>query len=425
MNDNTFSILERYGENYTDKEYIANPAIGRDEQIKELLLVLLTPEKSAVLIGKPGVGKTAIVEGVAYRIQKGEVPDILKGYKIINIKTASLLGTMPNGESKVQVMIDELKEEDKIILFIDEIHMLIGATDSSSLDFANIFKEGLGRGSIKVIGATTTDEYERYILRDKAFTRRFQKILVPEPTRNEAIKIMMGTLPKIEKTTGVKMKYTDFIKQQIMSFLVDVTSEYKRVFEVGARYPDVCLTLLKQAFSYAMFDNLKEVNIFHFQKAIENSKNIYPDVIKKEIPNFLTIFKDIISEEKGGSSTWHIKEEVEEIPVVEEIDEVEQEKSEEIQKFDVEEYIRNNNIKINNPYDNATIEKETEQPIVEKTFDPFVSEIQNISNGVDLNSLINPKAVSIMENDKLNNVNFTREFDLDLDDEEDDDFFFE
>ena len=83
MNEN-FSILKRYGENYTDKEYITNPAIGRDEQIKELLLVLLTPEKSAVLVGKPGVGKTAIVEGLAYRIQRGEVPDLLKGYKIIN-----------------------------------------------------------------------------------------------------------------------------------------------------------------------------------------------------------------------------------------------------------------------------------------------------------------------------------------------------
>ena len=424
MNDNNFSILERYGENYTDKEYVTNPAIGRDEQIKELLLVLLTPEKSAVLIGKPGVGKTAIVEGLAYRIQNGEVPDILKGYKIINIKTASLLGTMPNGESKVQVMIDELKEEEKIILFIDEIHMLIGATDSSSLDFANIFKEGLGRGSIKVIGATTTEEYERYILRDKAFTRRFQKILVPEPTRNETIKIMMGTLPKIEKTTGVKMKYTDFVKQQIMSFLVDITSEYKRVFEIGSRYPDISLTLLKQAFSYAMFDNLKEVNIFHFQKAIENSKNIYPDVIKKELPNFLTTFKDIIAEENGASTIWHIKEET---PFDEEVPVEKEEKSEEFdyKGFNVEEYIKNNNIKISSPYDNAVMEKEIEEPVVQNVVDPFVSEIQNISNGVDLNSLINPKAVSISEDDRENKINLPKEFDLTLDDEEDDDFFFE
>ncbi len=302
--EENFSILKRYGENYTDKEYITNPAIGRDEQIKELILVLLTPEKSAVLVGKPGVGKTAIVEGLAYRIETHNVPNLLEGYRIINIKTASLLGTLPNGESKVQLMIDELKQEEKIILFIDEIHMLIGATDTSSVDFANIFKEGLGRGSIKVIGATTTEEYERYILRDKAFTRRFQKIEVPEPTREETVQILMGTLPKIEKTTGCKMKYTNFIKERIMTFITDVTSEYKRVFEIGSRYPDIALTLLKQAFSYAMFDNTSEVNIFHVKKAIENSKNIYPDVIKKEIPRFENEFKDIITEEKTGISSY-------------------------------------------------------------------------------------------------------------------------
>ena len=297
--ESNFSVLDRYGVDVTAEAFYTNPAIGRDNQIKELMLILLTPEKSAILIGKPGIGKTAIVEGLAFRMQKGDVPDALKGYTIINIKTASLLGTMPSGESKVQKMIDELKLREKVILFVDEIHMLIGATDSSSLDFANIFKEGLGRGSIKVIGATTTEEYERYILRDKAFTRRFQKVEVPEPTREETIQIMMGTYPKFEKQTGRKLKYTRFIQERLMSFLVDITSEYKRVFALGSRYPDVCLTLLKQAFSYTVFDNREYVDIFDIRKAIENSKNIYPDVIKKELPRFDKEFNDILLEEKG------------------------------------------------------------------------------------------------------------------------------
>jgi len=303
MEEAKFSILDRYGEDFTAKEYVTNPAIGRDKQIKELLLILLTPEKSAILIGKPGIGKTAIVEGLSYAIQQKQVPDALIGYTVINIKTASLLGTMPNGESKVQVMIDELRDREKIILFVDEIHMLIGATDESSLDFANIFKEGLGRGSIKVVGATTTEEYERYILRDKAFTRRFQKVEVPEPTRDETVKIMLGTLPKIEKMTGAKMKYTDWIKEQIMGFLVDLTSEYKRVYEIGSRYPDISLTLLKQAFSHAVFDNRTEVNIFDFEDAVLNTKNVYPDVIKKDMPNFYKMFDAIIQEEKGEPKT--------------------------------------------------------------------------------------------------------------------------
>jgi len=177
--------------------------------------------------------------------------------------------------------------------------MLIGATDESSLDFANIFKEGLGRGSIKVVGATTTEEYERYILRDKAFTRRFQKVNVPEPTRDETVKIMMGTLPKLEKTTGVKLKYTNFQQELIMGFLVDITSEYKRVFEVGSRYPDISLTLLKSAFSFTVFDNRKEVTIHDFEKAILNTHLVYEDVVKKELPFFKEKFKDMYDEEAG------------------------------------------------------------------------------------------------------------------------------
>ena len=293
------SILERYGEDYTKKTYYTNPAIGRDEQLKSLILLLLTPEKSAILIGYPGTGKTAIVEGLAYLIQRGEVPDALKGYTVINIKTASLLGTMPNGESKVQLMIDELKQKEKTILFIDEIHMLIGATDETSVDFANIFKEGLGRGSIKVVGATTTGEYERYILRDKAFVRRFQKIEVPEPSREETIDILVGTLPKIEKTTGVRLKYSKYQQRLLMESVTDITSEYKRVFEVNARYPDIALTLLKSAFSFAVFDNRSEVNIYDFEKAIESTHLVYPDVIKKELPLFKEKFKDVYNEEKG------------------------------------------------------------------------------------------------------------------------------
>ena len=106
------SMLKNYGENFQENEYITNPAIGRDEQIKQLILILLTPDKSAVLIGKPGVGKTATVEGLAYRIQKGMVPDILKDYQVIKLNTAALLGTDPvTGESKVQTLIDELKDK--------------------------------------------------------------------------------------------------------------------------------------------------------------------------------------------------------------------------------------------------------------------------------------------------------------------------
>ena len=292
------SMLENYGENFQKNNYITNPAIGRDEQIKQLILILLTPDKSAVLIGKPGVGKTATVEGLAYRIQRNLVPDVLKGYQVIKLNTAALLGVDPvTGESKVQTLIDELKDKTKLILFIDEIHTLMG-TKGEALDFANMFKPALDRGDIKVIGATTTEEYERYILRDKAFVRRFQKVEIFEPTREENIQILIGTLPKIEVRTGAKMMYTPFIQRRIMEFVTDITSEYKRIYEIGSRYPDVSLTIIQQAFSNALFDNRREVNIFDIRDAITSSKNIYPDVIEKSMPQFDKLFQDQINEYK-------------------------------------------------------------------------------------------------------------------------------
>lgn len=294
------SILEDYGENFTKKEYITNPAIGRDEEIKLMVLTLLTPEKSVILVGKPGIGKTAIVEGLGYRIQRGEVPDALKDYTVIKVNTSALMGVVPEtGESKVQLLLNELKEREKLILFIDEIHTLMGARDEA-LDFANIFKPGLDRGDIKVIGATTSEEYERFILRDKAFVRRFTKVEVAEPTQEETVQILMGTFPKIEKKTGAKLKYSPYLQEKIMKFIVDLTSEYKRVYEIGARYPDVSLGVLQQAFSYAVFDNKKEVGIFDVKKAIENTRVVYPDVIKKAMLIFDDYFKEILDIENGA-----------------------------------------------------------------------------------------------------------------------------
>ena len=303
IKEKRISILDTYGENFLNKNYITNPAIGRDQQIKELILILLTPDKSAVLVGKPGVGKTAIVEGLAYRIQNNLVPDSLKNYQVIKVNTSALLGVDPvTGEAKVQTLIDEIKTRTNLILFIDEIHTLIGKGES--LDFANMFKPALDRGDIKVIGATTTDEYERYILRDKAFVRRFQKIDVAEPTRHENVEILIGTLPKIEKRTGAKLMYSSYVQRKIMEFITDITSEYKRIYEIGSRYPDVSLTIIQQAFSNALFNNRKEVNIMDIKDAITNSKNIYPDVIKKSEPVFNTMFSDQIADYNSNNGIY-------------------------------------------------------------------------------------------------------------------------
>lgn len=299
MQENEYSIINRYGDNFTSKTYITNPAIGREEELKKLILVLLTPDKSAILTGKPGIGKTAIVEGLAYKIQKDDVPDALKGYEIVKIDTQALVGTVKDtGDTRVQALIDEIKTKEKFILFVDEIHTLINSNSDNALDFANMFKTGLGRGDIKVIGATTSNEYERYILKDKAFVRRFTKIEVEEPDREMTIKILMGTLPKIEKNMNAKLAYTSFIQEKIMAFIVDITKEFNRVYETEGRYPDIALTLLTQAFSEAVFDNKQIVTIEHIEKAIKNSTAIYPDVINKGIVSLREEFKDLFKQEE-------------------------------------------------------------------------------------------------------------------------------
>ncbi len=290
------SILARYADDLTAVAYITNPAVARDKELKELMLVLLTPEKSACLVGKPGIGKTAIVEGLAYKIQRNDVPNALLGYRIYRVNTTALLGN-ENGENRVLKLVQELRENDRVILFIDEVHTLIGNEAQGALDLANMFKEGLSRGQIKMIGATTTAEYERYILRDKAFVRRFERIDVEEPTEEMCVEILMQTLPKIEKLTGVVLPYTDFIKENIMKFIVGMTTEYKRVYEISSRYPDIALTIIRQAFSNAVFDNRTTVCFQNVYDAIRFTKAVYPDVIKKELVKFKEIFKDELAAE--------------------------------------------------------------------------------------------------------------------------------
>ncbi|HHT38160.1 MAG TPA: ATP-dependent Clp protease ATP-binding subunit [Mollicutes bacterium] len=295
------SMIERYGEDLTANTYVTNPAIAREEEIKKMILALLIPDKSAILVGKPGIGKTAIVEGLAYKIQNGNIPNALKDFKIIKINLTALLGTNTtdgNEEIKLQVLIDELKTLENTILFIDEIHNVIGTgAVSSSLDFANMLKSGLDRGTIKIIGATTDAEYNHYLVRDRAFLRRFEKIEIDEPDQPTTVKIIIGSLPRIEKHTGVKFDYSSFLVEKVITFLVNMTSEYKRMYETTSRYPDVTFALVSKIFSFAMFDNSPVVRFKHIWEAVKTCQSIYPDVLKKEKKAFIEEFSSILNEE--------------------------------------------------------------------------------------------------------------------------------
>lgn len=298
---NRFSMLNTYAEDLSKKEYVTNPAIAREEEIKKLILVLLSPEKSAVLTGKPGIGKTAIVEGLNYLIQRKEVPNALLNTKIYKINTSSLLGTYTNDgveDSKLQLLINEIMGKKDIILFIDEIHTLVTASKNGDVDFLNMLKPGLDRGDIKIIGATTTQEFEENLLKDKAFLRRFERIEIAEPDQETTVKILVGTTKKIEKSTGVRWPYTNWVLENVCKFIVDMTSEYKRVYENNSRYPDVSLALLSKCFTYARFENSDIVTFKHIYAAIKNCNSVYPDVVQKELVKFKEEFKEFLEKEK-------------------------------------------------------------------------------------------------------------------------------
>lgn len=293
-NEPLHPLLDMYGEDLTKEKFVTNPAIAREEEIKRLTMILLTPEKSALLIGKPGIGKTAIVEGLAYLIQLNQVPNVLKGYRIIKIASNSLLGTvLVNGREvlAIQALVDELKQMEKVIVFIDEIHTLIGGKESGPMDLANILKPALDRGEVKVIGATTTIEYDSYVIRDRAFLRRFERIDVLEPDEKTTVKILMGSLPKIEKQTGIKFKYNEYVSELLVESIVSATSEFKRVYGLSAMYPDIAFSVLNSAFSHALFENKTTVDIEDVYNAIKMSKRIYPDSIVKELAAFREKFE--------------------------------------------------------------------------------------------------------------------------------------
>ncbi len=288
------SIISSIGEDLTSKEYITNPAIARESEIKKLMIVLLTPDKSGLLIGKAGIGKTAIVEGLAYLIQRDEVPESLKGYRVIKVNSSSLMNkiTVDGRESLViNLLVDELKSMSRVILFIDEVHTLVSSNADSPIDLANILKPSLDRGDIKAIGATTDVEYETYIVRDRAFLRRFDRIDVLEPDEATTVKILMESLPRFEHQTGIKFKYSDYIVELLLESIVSATSEYKRIYGLAAMYPDVSFSVLSQAFSLALVDNRDSVTILDVYNAIKISKRIYPDSIVKE----LALFRDKFS----------------------------------------------------------------------------------------------------------------------------------
>ncbi len=211
--EDRYDALKKYSRDLNElaRKGKLDPVIGRDEEIRRVLQILSRRTKNnPVLIGEPGVGKTAIAEGIAQRIVAGDVPENLKSKRIAALDVASLVaGTKFRGdfEERLKAVVNEVQESDgDVVLFIDEIHLLVGAGSSEgSMDAANILKPALARGELRCIGATTMDEYRKYIEKDAALERRFQTVLVQEPTVEDTISILRGLKEKYEIHHGVRI----------------------------------------------------------------------------------------------------------------------------------------------------------------------------------------------------------------------------
>ncbi|MBU5455679.1 ATP-dependent Clp protease ATP-binding subunit [Caproiciproducens sp. MSJ-32] len=269
-------MLSQYGINLTElaREGKLDPVIGREKENQRILEILCRRIKNnPCLIGEPGVGKTAVVEGLAQRIVNGNVPDILRDKEIISLDLTSMIaGAKYRGEfeERLKRVMEEIKMSQDIIIFIDEIHTIVGAgAAEGAIDASNILKPALARGEIKCIGATTIDEYRKYIEKDPALERRFQPVRIDEPSKEDTLLILKGIKEKYEMHHNVK------IEDEALEAAVELADRY-----ITDRYlPDKAIDLIDEASAKVRIENLN--NFVDFE-SIENIKTEIKNIIREK-----------------------------------------------------------------------------------------------------------------------------------------------
>ena len=288
-----YNALKKYAKNLNElaQSNKLDPVIGRDEEIRRVLQILSRRTKNnPILIGEPGVGKTAIAEGLAHRIIAGDVPENLKNKQIFSLDMGALIaGAKYKGEfeERLKAVVKEVTSaEGDIVLFIDEIHTLVGAGGGEgAMDAANILKPALARGELKAIGATTLNEYQKYFEKDKALERRFQKVLIDEPTSEDAISILRG----------IKEKYENHHKVQIKDEAIIASVELSQRYISDRFLPDKAIDLIDEAASKLRMEI--------------NSKPEALDELDRKIMQ-LEIEREAIKREKDTKKLGKIKEEL-------------------------------------------------------------------------------------------------------------------
>ena len=381
MNMEQENVLEKYGRNIIEevKKGKIDPVIGRDEEIRGITRVLSRKTKNnPVLIGEPGVGKTAIIEGLALRIVKGDVPNSLKNKTIWELDMASLIaGAKYQGEfeERLKNVLNEVKKsEGNIIMFIDEIHMIVGTGSNSSMDTSNILKPMLARGEIHVIGATTLNEYRKYIEKDGALERRFQKILVTEPTVEDTITILRGLKQRFEIHHGVRIQDKAIISAATLSnrYITDRFLPDKAIDLID----EACATIRVQMNSVPTTLDTLTRKIMKLEIEREALKKEKDELSKKRIEEIDSELSKLKEKEKTLKDSWNKEKHLNE--------EIKKKKTElEQAKFDLEQ--------AENSYDlnKAAILKHGEIPKLENELKELNHQNENkiLSNVVDSDSI--------------------------------------
>ncbi len=309
MEQENENVLEKYGRNIIEdvKKGKIDPVIGRDEEIRSITRILSRKTKNnPVLIGEPGVGKTAIVEGLALRIVRGDVPSSLKNKTIWELDMASLVaGAKYRGEfeERLKNVLNEVKKSDgEIIMFIDEIHTIVGTGAEGAMDTSNILKPMLARGEIHVIGATTLNEYRKYIEKDGALERRFQKIIVAPPTVEDTITILRGLKERFEIHHGVSIQDKALIAAATLSnrYITDRFLPDKAIDLVD----EACATIRVQMDSVPTSLDTLTREIMRLQIEREAIKKEKDEISKKRVESIDETLENLQKQEKELREAW-------------------------------------------------------------------------------------------------------------------------